>query len=748
MVSNNVGAKYNVAMQAGVPVQMQGIDAEKVKQSVDNSYLANRAKASGDTNPLAMVGVGTGVWYGLGQAMDKFNPACSGEYKDSILGKVGGWGDKVSTKTFLGRKFEGFTRWFDKFTDKLATKSKIVYSLKNHSTRPEWSWAKTPGAGLHGFLAMDTEQVFEEFLKPIAEHPPEEFMGIPLGKKYNSFQKLEQYGMKTEDIKKFADTLKGKDFGQKALALQKKELELLGVSKKMISQVEGKTGIEGLKKLARNFKVRMLGFNSMREYNSLKGNFLDNPDKVMKVLEKGIKNTKHLNNGKGLSVSIWRNGNKIKHNLFGRTVSLSEYLNKYKATLGKGNHTALGRFLPKAMGWFMEGCTNRFAGGKLAVAMQAGIFADMLIHTWRAPKGEKGKTFAERFVNDFTYFMAMTAGIMGMHKVGGFKYAGLGAKTCDEALKNFSLAMKNAGGFHYSGLNKSGVETYRNALEQFNMAVKNKAFANKTEYKAAKKALKELLGTKNIKNPITKLLQKIGSFINIGNERVLSYRSASPKNLNWLRRLANGNILGVPMRFLIPMLVVSPFLAKWATKTCHAIFGKPTTSVLDEDKEEEELSEQEKLQQEQLARLIEEAQKRAQQQNNQPFVSNNSPTNLLNPYRQTSQPAAPTQPQPFVSNNSPTNLLTMRKNGNPYQESVPHVEEHSVENVTTNTDNNNEPAPSAEKNTSVDDPNRTYIPSPDPVVITNETDLSPVDKALKRADAAEQLAVQTLSMRN
>lgn len=721
MVSN-LNSQYNVAMQAGVPVQMQGIDAEKVKKSVDNSYLANRAKASEETNPLAMLGVGAGVWYGLGQGMDKFNPKCAGKYEDSILGKVGGFGDKVCTKTWLGRKFEGALQWIDNGLEKLSKKSKIVYSLRNHSTRPEWSFAKTPGEGLHGFLAMDTEQVFEEYLKPIAEHPPEEVMNIPLGKKYNAFQKLEQYGMPQSKIDAFRESVKNLDFNGQALALQREELKCLGVSKDMMDKIESKTGLKGLKKLAENLKIKKLGFKSVKEYQALKGKFIEHPDKVMELLEKADKN--------GVKVSIWRNHRKLKNHFWGRTVSMSEYLNKYKATLGKGNKTALGRFLPKAMGWFLEGSTNRFAGGKLAVAMQAGIFADMLINTFKAPKGEKIKTLGERFVNDFTYFLAMPIGIMGMHKVGGFKYA---------------------------GLDKAGVETYRNALEQFNTAVKNKAFKNKTDYKAARKALKELLGTKNIKNPITKLLQKVGSFLNIGNERVLSYRSTAPKNLNWLRRLANGNILGVPMRFLIPMAIVSPFLAKWATKAVHAVMGRPTKSVLDE--EEEELSEDEKLQQEQLTKLMEEAQKRAQAENNQPFVSNNSPTNLLNPYRQNPQTsgAATVQNEPFVSNNSPTNLLTMYKNGNPHKEVIPSMPDSNPENAPASNDGNTNAAANTVSNStntpakadeSVDDPNRSYIPSPTPVVLTNNNDVSSVDKAMRRADAAEKLAIQTLSMRN
>lgn len=681
MVSS-LNSQYNVAMQAGTPLQMQGVDKEKLKQSVDNSYLANRAKASEETNPFAMLGVGAGVWYALAQGMDRFNPKCEGEYGKTILGKAGKLGDNFSTKTMVGRAFEKSMRWLDKTFENLSNKSKIVYTLRNHSTRPENAFAKTPWAGLHGFLAMDTEQVFEEYLKPIADRPSADFFGISLGKNKNVFQKLEQYGMSSEQIKAFAESVKDLDFPQKALALQKKELELLGVSKNMISQVEAKTGMSGLQKLAKNFKVRKLGFNSMREFNELKGNFIDHPDKVMKVLEKGAKN--------GVKVSIWRGKNSLKNHLFGRTVSLSEYLNKYKATLGKANHTTLGRFLPKAMGWFLEGTTNRFAGGKLAVAMQAGIFADMLINTFKAPKGEKGKTFIERFVNDFTYFMAMTTGIVLTHKIGGFKYA---------------------------GLDNAGREAYRTALKEFNTKRNAGLLDTKKAYKAAEKVLDEALGAKNIKNPITKLLHKIGKFVNMGNERKLCYVSKEKWNLNWLRKCLNGNILGVPLRIIIPMMVVSPFLAKWATKAVHAVFGRPTKSVLDED-EEPKVSEQEKLQQEQFAKMIEEAKKQAQLQGQVQQTSNTQ--------------------QPFVSNNSPTNLLRMRRNGNAYKEPIPSQQTAQVNNTESNSQ-------AQSKN---DEPVRTYIPSPEPVVISNNQDLTPVDSVMKRADAAEKLAMETLAMRS
>ncbi len=504
---------------------------ELLNQTVQDNYFSNRVNASKEANPMVTLGAGTVLWYAIAQGMDKFNPKCEGEYSKSILGKVGNWGDKFSKNTLVGRKLEQFVEWLKNGFNSLSNKSKIIYSLRHHSTMPEWHMAKTMGAGLHGFLAADTEEIAGRFIGEIKKA-----------------QQLEQLGVSQDIIDKFVETLKGKNKPEKIRLIQIEELKVLGVDTKKIQDLEKEGGIQALQKLAKELKAKRFGFKNYTHYESLRGKFLKHPDEIIKVLEKGAKNN--------VLVSIWRSENKLKNHLFGRTCTASEYLNKYKAAVGKGNDTALGRFMSKMFGYAIEGGTNRYAGGKIAVAMQAFIFGEMIANTVVAPKGEKTKTLIERLANDATYIIALPAGILAMHKVGGFKYA---------------------------GLDVDGVTKYRDALKAFNEQVKNKAFANKAEYIAAKKELQKLLGTKNIGNPITKILQKIGSFINIGNERILSYRSNQKYNLNWFRKLRNGNIVGVPLRIIIPMMVISPFIAKCVTKCAHVIFGRPTKSVLDED---------------------------------------------------------------------------------------------------------------------------------------------------------------------
>ena len=657
---------------------MQGTGSEQIRQSVDNSYIANRAKASGDATPEQLLPFWLASWYGLGQLMDKFNPLCRGEYKDSILGKIGGWGDKISTKTRVGRGIENGLQWIDNKTTALAKKNKIVNALKNYSTRPEWSFAKTPGAGVHGFLATDTEQLFENFLNPLTNRQVKSpFFGIPLSAKSNYYQGLEQYGNITQqEINNFVKSLKGKTFAEKTLALQKKELELLGANADIVAKIEGKTGLKGLEKLAKSLKVKKLGFKSIREFNELKGKFLDNPDKIMKALE---------NADKKIKFSVWRGNDnilgKIKSHLIGRIATPQEYLNKYKAVLGKGNISRLGRFLPASLGWLTEGTTSRFAGGKLAVAMQSYFLADMLYHTIKAPKGEKTKTFAERFVNDFTYFMAMTFGIKAMHKVGGLKYLGI--------------------------KDKAGIEAYRKGVEVFKAKHAAGLLKNKKAYKFAQKRLDVLLGKQNVKGFFNKLFFKVGKLINLGNERIPAYKSTSKYNLNWLRKCANGNILGVPLRFAIPMLVISPFLAKLTTKTAHKIFGKPTNSVLDEDKEPEE---------------VKTVQQTQPQNNNIPEVNK------------------PQQPPRNPNQYADSNLIKQRTNAINGQQQVNNV---NPQQATPNATNPNVAQPTKENEEK--EPVRTYIPSPVGMV-PQTPDMSGINQAMSQADAAEKYANSVLKM--
>ena len=702
---NSLNQQYNnIPMQAGQVLPVN-IDREKLKENVDNSYLANRVKASSgeETNPLLYAGTGAAIWYGISQGMDVFNKKCATDYEKSIFGELGAFGDRITNSwnnTAVGKFFNKILGKGKDIGHWMSEKNDIAYALANHSTQPEWGFAKTPGKGVHGFLAMDMQQVFDEYLKPISSNS-NRFSWLR-GKDVNP-QKLEQYGLAQSEIDKFRNSLKGKSFNEKALLLQKKELELLGYKNDFIEHVSKTRGISGLEKIAHAKKIRKMGFKNLAEYNLVKSDITAHPEKVMQALENATRNG-------DIKVSIWRKGGtlgKISSHLFGRQISFKEYLNKYKAALGKGNSTALGRALPKALSWFMEGCTNRFAGGKIAVAMQAGIFADMLINTFKAPKGEKGKTLIERFVNDFTYFMAMPLGIVAMHKVGGLKYAGM---TTDQ------------------------VDDYRKALKEFNDKVRNGNLADKALYKQEKLKLKNMLKA-NVKNPITKLFKKIGKLINIGNETILARRSNAKWNMNIFRKSGNffRNLAGVPLRIAIPLAIISPFLAKLTTKGAHAIFGRPTKSVLDEDKEDK--NSQTQTIEEQKA-LQEALLKAAQAQNNAKSTTPQSQTNLINQY---------------VQKQNTINNQNTYVNSQAHQVASTSIKPNTTQQIANklNVENLQNKTTAQISETLPQKPEKArYIPSPECKIAGPPTeDYSKAETALKNCDAAEKQVKDTLAMR-
>lgn len=649
---------------------MQGTTAiPNVPQSVGETQLGNRVKNSSEmTQSPYTLPVTIGTWYAIAQGMDKFGRKCDGAYEQSILGKITGKADKLSDKISGSKLFKSsFGQWIgNKYTsaktylDRISSNpnNRLLYTLRNSRTNPECKLVKIPAAGLDGFLEADTKQVFEEFLKPAKEAV-----------------QLKQYGVSKEVIENIAKLPKA----DKLLKLQEEELKYFGVKAK---DIVGKSA-DDIANMLKELKItKGLGFDSVAHFDKVMSEeyALKHMDEIAKILRKGDQK---------LRISIWKKDGslgKIFSHFFGRDVGVSELANKFALSSKTGAKTKLGKAVGKAFGYLTEGCTNRFAGGKLAVFMQAFIFADMLIHTFKAPKGEKGKTFVERFINDFTYFLALPLGIWAMHKAGGLQYLGMSAKQIESYRKNVKIFNQNA-------------HTY-----------------GKKMYKLRSKVLDRQL-TAGVKNPFLRLLKKGARILTVGIEQQKTYVSKASANLNFLRKSKywGKNALGYVIRFAIPMMLISPFVAKLTTKASHAIFGRPTNSVLDEDKEPEESKE------------------------------NATNTNTPQPEKAAQTPdnkTAQTPQQPAIQHRNPndyasnTNLIKMAANGQkaPQQNSV------TTKSVTNTTTENNDPNKEME-------PVRTYIPSPVGVIQQQGADTSAADSALAEADLAEKRVQEILAMK-
>ena len=702
--------KPNLQNQSQVQFAQGGVPSgsDVVQQAGGGAYM-NRAKASQDANPLTTLGLTAAIGYGIGQGMDHFGPKCEGEYKDTILGKLGEKGDKFSQNTKVGRFIERSFNKFDNWLINKARTNKFAYWLKYHSTSPEWQFAKMPMHGLSGYWSADMSNIIEKDLEPISAKPSKIFMLFP-GPKINAFNRLADYGMSKDEILSFENSLNGKTFAEKAIALQKKELELLGFRP---SDFAGKT-LEEMQAMAKDWKItKRYKCANYEELEKKLKSILDDKDGFMKWL-------KDITKDGDTSISINKYDNslwgRIKAHLAGRRVTLKEYYNKGLAATGKANKTVIGRSLPKALGWLVEGCTNRFSGGKLAPFIQATIFADMAYHVYKAPKGEHGKTFAERFVNDFSYFIAGTLGLIGLHKIGGWKFL---------------------------GTDIAGREAYNAAQAAHNAKNAAKGFASKKLWNESRKAANALLNTDSLKW-YEKILQKIGCFVNMGNGHFKPYLSPNKHNLNWLRRIMNTNVIGVPFRIWAVIFAFTPFVAKVLTKCTHAIFGKPTNSVLDEDKEDEESQDQSQA----ATAMV----NPAQAQNAGPGQSQVQNINGMpnsNVIKQTinNQGANPNNPQVPYNQNAQNNPQQYPNNQNIQGQSpnnaTSQVQTMNVQNpnggVTTTTTQvvNNSANNSNDNSKTEQEPVRTYVPSPQGMV-QQGPDTSAADAAIARADNAEK----------
>ncbi len=659
--SSEIRYRNNVPFNAQSAPLSQGGQATYVPsmQGVQDNYVSNRVKKI-EYDWLTFP-IGVGAWYGICKGMDYFNnKLCDREYMDTPFGKIGAWGDKVSNNYFNSsfaksdfgqglHKFLGDTKNF--INDKIIGKSKVLTAMKTTPTSPENKMAVMQAKGLLGWHSGEVDSLIPSFLE-----------------KSEVAEQLERYGMKKDDVKTLKQDLKGLSKKERLARLEAEEFKLFGVHS------------EDALKAA---KIKAMGFKSVDDYTRIAGTkgekFLENAEEVFEALKNADPKMK-INRWVGEGRFSWVT------KLMGREISFRELANKYRVVGIQNPHTTkLGRGLSQSLGWLLEGATNRFAGGKFAAILQAGILAQMVVSALKADgPGEKVKTFIERGVNDFSYVFAAPLAIMAMHRVGGMKYAGMTPEQ---------------------------VANYRAQLKIFNAKADAKAFANKTEYKNAKKQLKELLKGDTKNGFFTRMCKKIGQAINIGNEKINPYLSKSDNNLNFFRKMGKWtkNAAGYPVRLGLAMFVLMPFISSTVTKTSNAIFGKPKNSVLDEDAEDDATKNENvnaqlaQLRQDAIARqqASQQHQMMAQQYQNAPRMD------MLTKYKQ-------------------------GQNG------------RTVVNNTTNINNNYVGAqqPTQQKDP---EPIRTYIPSPIGVQVAMPN-IDPANAALQRSMNAEQEALRMLAM--
>ena len=706
-------ANFGMTLQSSnaqpTPSMQADINAAAIKQAAGDNYIANRVNAFSEVDPLLQAGIAVPVWAAINQGMDRYLKYCGGDYSKFIPGRIGNFGDKISNFFTQNSAAKGINKQLNKigrfFKRNVYDKSGVIRAFARTPSKAELPIAVQQAEGLKGMILHDNS-FLDSFINPV-----------------KSAKDLDTLGASKADITRIENLLKKAGTAQeKQLILQAEELKLLDptLSEKTIRAFKYNASPEKRAEILKNLKIKALGFDDVAQFTKIKENPLKYADEFQNALSKSKKNifVKVDYSDKNLF-------SKVNGELFGRKINLSEIFNKLQSSKGLANtmHSSkLGRTLSKWSGMIMEGATSRISGGKIAAMMQAYFVAEALIMANKQEStGDKFKSFAERMTELVGFFVFMPPAIQLMHKIGGLQY---------------------------SGMTKEQIELYRNAVKEFNEKVVNCAFANKKEYKAAKKVLRSQFRPKT-KNPFVYMARKAADIITVGLEQIRPYTKHKQKQVNlciteilknplqyiknigprlkdfacnpkyWLKQMA-----GYPMRFALPMLVFIPFFNKIAVKACHAVVGKPKYSILDKEKFEKE-------QEEQAAKA---AQMAAAQQATSQVSGTTAPpsqsSNLLDKYK-TAQ---------MTSSTSGGNLLDKYKK---QQAQTKPAQISSTGQVKPE-------EKKEEKTEKVTQPEghqtiHKYIPSPEGVkIVEKKQNLSEVDAALKRADIAEKMAIKEL----
>ncbi len=228
---------------------------------------------------------------------------------------------------------------------------------------------------------------------------------------------------------------------------------------------------------------------------------------------------------------------------------------------------------------------------------------------------------------------------------------------------------------------------------------------------------------------------------------------------NGLQSLVNkvkGPGAGTAIRLGTAILVVSPLISKAVTSVSHLIFGKPTNSILDEDKTDEAQAPEATgapdannplgmTQEELMAKLESNPELMAKMESEPAFLEQllNDPTQLvkiLNGEMKIEDVQASTPQSKYITNNPQA----------PVSQATPAP---SAPTTINNTLNNNPtqapktPAPSVQNNAPTE-PTRSYVPSSAPVQLgltqqEQEKSLA-LNDALLKADNVEKAALEQL----
>lgn len=607
---------------------------------------------------------------GVFKGFDYLSKNFGGEYNTSLVGKAANWGDRVANSQFVqsdkSQRVIKSAQSIWSKTKNFANNNRVLSAILNTPARPDWDM---PRSEMQSMQARNVQD-FKEFASKIGLGNEGKMKLVNLGIDKNE----------TEATLKFFNVQKLSGVSDEKIT-NFVRLKRLGLNDSAIkSCVDDSAKVEA--EILKAMKLSKAEFDEIMK---------DTTGKTAKKLEAALANAQGKLKASGGNIK-WLG----KFQPLSRTMTGEQYFNRLHSI--SSAKSSLGRMSAKSMQILHKMAT--FGGGKLGLLIfMIPSIINTIKNTQKADKDSKVGTIANGLLTATTWVVTFPLGVKALFHLAG--------------LKNI-------------GNSKENVAKIREITDTFNNSAKSNKFATKAEFDTARKAAKDAIKALKPKdgNLLEKILRKAGSFLDIGNGN-LAGRNIFQKLPNFGK-----NVIGVPMRFLLGMMVFVPFFDKIIEKCSTAIFGKHYDEMKEEEYKDNKKKQKEFTKQDLQNRMLEVQAAKLNAQNNvapieQPqAIEQNAPV-----IPQEVQATAPKAGQTadsynYIPNPNPAinHFETVKRDNYTYMP--------SQENV-LNPHNGIQPSK--------------YIPSQLGANLTKTFDNSGLQDALKRADSAEKRAVQVLS---
>ncbi len=715
-------------------------------------------------HPFMMLGTCAGLAWGV----DKFSSSCGGQYETSLVGKAARLGDNIQESKFVQSKpFQTVLGWGKSIKDKfnhVFRNSDVINAIKHTPSTPEWAFVKDELLTMEQRVVHDFTRVTDTLL-------------FPENKDGSRYIKLENLGVNKKENEFITKFFKGIPQTEESIS-NAIQLKRLGLTDDAIQQVLSKAEATELVK-AKYFEK--LGIDE-EFLQKLKKNPATKED-ILKVKE-ACKKANGIKIGAGYQKWLG------KFQPIARTIGLDEVGNRLMSM--SEAKTKLGR----AFATFLQKCHRgfTFGGGKGGVLLFVSpLLVETMLDVKKADPDQKIGTAAHGLVHSVSWVFTFPLALSLLHRIGGMQYAGMSKEAVEECRTLIKEFNEKANPYKECGFldkllgraeKKAATETFQ-TIGDYNKAKE-----------ALTKRLKELRTVKD-QNLLTKICKKVGSFLTMDLECISSFKNGGFFG-GGFKNIANKlkNIAGVPLRVGIwagiTMGILDPLINK-GIKSCFGNFydrfkeeefegnKKTQKQFLKEDLQarlkeaqrqkvmgsagnsapEFEVPQgiQQVLQEEQIkAKMEQMAKSKTSELNKETIAPPKSPEevsekqNVNEVATKQEKTAEQTQPAQDAVTQAPNEVLKtaiakeeITKDTNTYIPSSKPANAKPIENVKrdnyTYIPSSENVIPKNEKDTEVNK----YIPSQQGSQFTKTFDNSGLEAALRRADRAEQRALQTLA---